>query len=175
MQNIKVKIAKMNILSIILFFVTSIIFVLIQLKLYQYIYIDVDFLIVLITILIPIMHELLHFIGFIIFAKLKPNQLIFKSNKSSPIPYFKTTHALGKNEYILVLLLLCITLTCLSIYLSLKDNNILFSIIVGYSLSIGTGDLMLIKEFLKLSAKDEIISIEDEIGFTVLTNTYKDL
>lgn len=34
---------------------------------------------------------------------------------------------------------------------------------------------MLIKEFLKLSAKDEIISIEDEIGFTVLTNTYKDL
>lgn len=96
MQNIKVKIAKMNILSIILFFVTSIIFVLIQLKLYQYIYIDVDFLIVLTTILIPIMHELLHFIGFIIFAKLKPNQLIFKSNKSSPIPYFKTTHALGK-------------------------------------------------------------------------------
>lgn len=173
MKEIKLKLGEINILAIILLFIPSIVFILIQLKLFQYIYIKVDSFIVLTTILIPFIHELLHFVGFIIFGRLKPNQLIFKSNKSSLVPYFRTTLALNKNDYILILLLPCITLTIFSIYLALINNNILFSILIGYSLSMSAGDLILVKELLVLNKGDKIIPSNDELGFAILNNTQK--
>ncbi len=172
-ENISIKKAKINILALILFFIPSIVFILIQLKLFQYIYIKVAPFIVLTTILIPFIHELLHFVGFIIFGRLKPNQLIFKSNKSSLIPYFRATLVLNKNDYILILLLPCITLTIFSIYLALTYSNILLSILIGYSLSMGSGDLILVKELMKLNKGDKIVPSNDELGFTILNSTQK--
>ena len=175
MKNIKIKTTKINILAIILFFISSAIFILIQSQLFNYIYIKIDLFIILTMILIPFIHEFLHFIGFITLGKLKPNQLIFKPNKSSPIPYFRTTIALRKNDYIFILLLPCIILTISSIYLALTYSNIICSFLVSYSLSMSTGDLMLIKELLILNTEDKIIPLADELGFSISNNAYETL
>ncbi len=173
MKNIKIKTTKINILAIILFFISSVIFILIQSQLFNYIYIKIDLFVILTIILIPVIHELLYFVGFIIFGKLNPNHLIFKSNKSSLIPYFRTTLALNKNDYIFILLLPYIILTIFSIYLALTYSNILFSILMGYSLSMGSGDLILVKELMKLNKEDKIVPSNDELGFTILNSTQK--
>ena len=172
-KNIKPETIKMNILALILFFIPSFIFIIIQIKLSPFVYIKKDFSIILTIILVPLIHEFLHFVGFIIFGKLKPNQLIFKSNESSPLPYFRTNIPLNKNDYILVLLLPCMILICISICLALIYGNILFSVIIGYSLSMSAGDISLAIILLKLNTTNKIVPFTDELGFTIFNDTHE--
>lgn len=162
-----------HVLSLILFFIPTFISFLLKFIISSNIYISIDYLKILLLIAIPILHELIHLMGFLIFAQLKVNELIFKPNKSSPLPYFRTNLSLSRDDYILILLLPCILLACSSIILSLLFFDIFYLFLMGYSISIAAGDLLLIKELFKLDSETEIIPLTDALGLTIVYNSQK--
>lgn len=158
---------KMNIFSILLFCGISLISLLIQTKIHKETYVEPNFTIILLIISFLFIHEGLHYIAFIVFGKLNPNQIIIKSNKSSILPYVRIESEITVRKFNQALLFPTLILGIFTLYLVLNNRNILYSYLLGYAISIGTGDILLVIEMLKLDKNTLVVSSEETFGMEV--------
>lgn len=162
-----INLKKINILSLSLFFITLLISMLIQYNIYKYISLEPKFIIIVSPILLILFHESFHYIAFLLFTDIPQDQICFKSFKGSPIPFVTTTAKVNRDTYIIIMLFPTILLALIVVALVFLNSNILFSVITAGVISMGSGDLLIVHELLKIDDSCKVIPTHDVLGFVI--------
>lgn len=100
MKKIVISNTKINIISVIFFFLLLILSLSYQFLTFDYLSVNVSyiFMFVIFPVTIILLHEALHYIGFL-FAKIEIEQLILRPSKPYPITYISTSLHINECSY----------------------------------------------------------------------------
>lgn len=154
--------------SVILFILVSFLSFLNQYLYFGFVYIDLNLFIVLSPLILAISHELLHYLAYIIFPKLKAKDLYLKRVKGLSLPFISTYIPISKNNLIAILLFPTIILSIVSFALLFYRPNLLYSIVLSGAIGIGYCDILLAKEILSSNGTKLFVSLDSEFGYATI-------
>lgn len=133
-------------------------------------FIKFNFFIAFSPVIVSLAHEGLHYIAFVTLTTVPREKIFLTRTSLFTTPYFTTSNQIIKRDYIKVLicptLLLLIALTFLIIF----SPNVLYSIVFATGISIGTGDLFLVKHLITNSEITYTRPTENQFGVYIQNN-----
>lgn len=131
-------------------------------------YFKIEIHILIYMILSIFVHELLHGIGFRIFCKAPWENIKFGFSKKHKVPYCSCrdlTH--DRNKFIGVILLPTIIIGIITLIISYFSQNLLWTYVVAFTISGGSGDIYMTYDVLKHSKDYKFIDHPTEPGYIV--------
>ena len=157
-----------NLISIISYFIFLFISLLIQYKSHSYLVLEINPFIILSPLILSVLHELLHYIGYRYLAKIPKNEIFLSKAKILTLPFVTTSTQMSKEEYIKVLVLPTIILAFTLMFFIITSPNLLNSIVFTTGVSIGTGDILMVKSLVANKEASYIKPTENQFGVYVI-------
>lgn len=168
MKEIIVDLRKINITYLITLVVTIIISIVIIIIKNNTVYFKWDWIIILFFLSVIILHEAIHAIGFIIFAKVPIDKVKFGFHKQYYVPYCSADGIISKFGYISALLLPNILLGSIGLISLFFTNNFLWSLFVAWLVASGSGDYYMLNLVSKYNNDSRFMDHPIEPGFFVI-------
>lgn len=168
MKEIIVDLRKINItylLTLVGTLLTSILIIVIKNNI---VYFKWNWIIILSFLSVIIFHEVIHAVGFIIFAKVPIDKVKFGFHKQYYVPYCSADGVISKFGYISALLLPNILLGSIGLIYLFFTNNFLWSIFVTWIVASGSGDYYMLYLVSKYNNKSKFMDHPTEPGFFVI-------
>lgn len=167
MNKIIIPMSKINILSFILFVIVVMVSVIFQYLNLNFITIQSSIIHIFMPIILCIIHEALHYIGFLLIAKVKVKQLKLTPINLNMLPYITTDMAMKPHLYAYVLIFPTL-LSGIIFFSILLTPNIVNCLLFGIAIGIAGGDILLAIELFKLDKSSKVVPIGEEWGVFVL-------
>ena len=168
MKEIIVDLRKINITYLITLVGTIITSILIIIIKNSTVYFRWEWIIIPIFISVIILHEAIHAVGFIIFAKVPIEKVKFGFHKQYYVPYCSADGIISKFGYLAALLLPNILLGSIGLISLFYTNNVLWSIFVSWLVASGSGDYYMLRLVSKYNSNSRFMDHPTEPGFFVI-------
>lgn len=168
MDRILISNKTINIMSLVFYFPLLILSILFQYFNFGYLDMKLSLSIVLFPFILILFHEIIHYAGFLLFSKIKAENLILRFQKPIHIPYVSTTSPMNNKSYIYVLLLPTIIIALIASIPVILSPNIINSLLFTASVCIGTSDFLLAIRLMKLDKTTMIQTSEEGWGVMIL-------
>ena len=168
MKEIIIDLRKINKTYLISFLTTIVVAILMLIIKTSPIYFKWRWIVLLFIVAVIILHEAIHAIGFILFAKVPLNKVKFGFHRQYYVPYCSAEGIMSKFGYIAALLLPNIVLGSIGIISLYFTNNAIWSIFVAWLIASGSGDYYMLILVSKYNRYTRFIDHPSEPGFFVM-------
>lgn len=166
MEEIILSRKKLNVISVILPLLMMILFTFIMIITKPVLYLEITWSLLIYVVMIFLIHEVLHGLGFKVIGKAEWINIKLTFNKKNFAPYCVCKDLiLSKGQYIWIMLFPNIILSLLTLVILIKTNNIFWAIVMGYVVGCGTGDYYMVSLAMKYDKKIKFKNHPSEMGF----------
>ena len=159
---------KIIIVNIVLPLLLMFLFGLIMIRTKPIVFFGIDWIIVIYTLFVFLIHEVLHGLGFKIIGKAEWKDIKFVFNKKNFAPYCICKDLiLSKRQYIWIMLLPNIILSLLTLGIMVGSYNLIWAIMMGYVVGCGAGDYYMVVKAMKYPNGMKFQNHPSEAGFFI--------
>lgn len=130
---------------------------------------DFNYIFLILIMLWLILHEIIHYIGFITIKNVKKKNVVFGAELESGIFYCMCKQNINKNGILISAILPLLTIGIITLIISLIINNSLLLVLSIFNIAGAAGDIVMFFDILRMPKDIKYFDLDDPTSFYILS------